>query len=264
MLGIDEAQVPAPSESGESDPPSAKRVKLDSVSPNGEPLSSHVSDGPSSKRLKAPRRPGVVYISRLPPYLKPRSLRQLFAVHGPISNLFLTPESPAQYHNRVRVHNGNKKRQYTDGWVEFEKKKHAKSCVDAINGRTTAEGFGHHGSKGKWYRDDVWSVKYLRGFSWEDLMQSTRIEDREREERIRFGIRKEIKEHDAFLAGIQNSKIEETRKKKRPRKSDIAEPEDNKHAAPGQRAPNWTYHQHEPNEKKETMDSTERVLSKIF
>ena len=26
------------------------------------------------------------------------------------------------------------------------------------------------GKKGGWYRDDVWNAKYLKGFTWGDLM----------------------------------------------------------------------------------------------
>ena len=179
------------------------------------------TDNASTKRKS---KPGVIYISRIPPYLKPQTLRHMISIHGPVTNLFLTPEAPSAYHNRVHTHHGNKKRQYIDGWVEFKHKRHAKVCVDALNGRTTAEGLGvgaiggRKGGKRRWYRDDVWSVKYLRGFSWDDLMQSARTEEREREERIRFGVMKEKKERKAFLEGVHRAKVEETRSKKRRRK----------------------------------------------
>lgn len=101
--------------------------------------------------------------------------------------------------------------------------------MDALNGRTTAEGLGvgaiggRKGGKGRWYRDDVWSVKYLKGFSWDDLMQSARIEEREREERIRLGLVKEKKERQTFLDGVQHAKIEKTRAAKRKRKAEAGD-----------------------------------------
>lgn len=267
----------------------SKRRKVQSPSPQESLLSDGIGDDPpvprtsepSSKELiarspgktslsKPGSKSGVVYLSRLPPYLKPQTLRQMFSIHGPISNLFLTPESPAAYHNRVRVHNGNKKRQFIEGWIEFENKRHAKACVDAVNGRTTAEGLGvggmgrRKGGKGRWYKDDVWSVKYLRGFTWEDLMQSSRIEEREREERIRFGIRKERKEHEAFLAGIQGAKVEKTRRrKKRMREGEIARSEEDG-------GNEKSFQQHKPQTPAEKGDgnqqpeSTDRILKQIF
>ena len=119
-----------------------------------------------------------------------------------------------------RRHGGNKKHSYIDGWVEFARKKDAKRCVDAINGRIVG------GKKGGWYRDDVWNAKYLKGFTWGDLMGGVRAEEREREEKVRVGLSREGRERREFLRQVEMGKVEETRRKKREGRGKTKERED--------------------------------------
>lgn len=37
-------------------------------------------------------RPGIIYFSRLPPFMKPAKVRYIFAQYGGIGRLFLQPE----------------------------------------------------------------------------------------------------------------------------------------------------------------------------
>lgn len=105
------------------------------------------------------KKSGVVYLSRIPPFMKPEKLRSLLEPYGKINRIFLTPEDPLEHTRRVR-NGGNKKRSFTEGWVEFVKKKEAKKACDLLNAQTIG------GKKSSWYRDDVWSLKYLNGFKW--------------------------------------------------------------------------------------------------
>lgn len=162
----------------------------------------------STNPQKPTSKPGVIYLSSLPPYMPPRLVRHLLAPHGTITNLFLTPEPPSLKARRKKL-GGNTKRKYTDGWVEFSRRKDAKRCAEAINGATVG------GKKGGWYRDDVWNVRYLRGFGWGDLMEGVRREEREREERVRVGVRREGRERGAFLEGVDRAKMEDGKRKKR-------------------------------------------------
>lgn len=105
------------------------------------------------------KKSGVVYLSRIPPFMKPAKLRSLLEPYGKINRIFLTPEDPAEHARRVR-NGGNKKRCFTEGWVEFVKKKDAKKACDLLNAQTIG------GKKSSWYHDDVWALKYLKGFKW--------------------------------------------------------------------------------------------------
>ncbi len=47
------------------------------------------------RRLKeAAERRGVVYVSRIPPHMKPAKLKQLLSQHGSIGRVYCTPEDP--------------------------------------------------------------------------------------------------------------------------------------------------------------------------
>ncbi|KAL4517842.1 hypothetical protein Ndes2526A_g02218 [Nannochloris sp. 'desiccata'] len=46
------------------------------------------------KLKKKYERRGIVYISRLPPHLKPQKLRHMLEQHAPLGRLYLAPEDP--------------------------------------------------------------------------------------------------------------------------------------------------------------------------
>lgn len=172
---------------------------------------------------------------------------------------------------------GNKKRSFIDGWVEFSRRKDARVCAEAINAHTV-------GGRG-WYGDDLWNVRYLKGFAWEDLMAGVRREEREREERVRVGLGREKRERAEFLRGVERGKMEErrrekikTRGKSRGDEADKPVPEEERTTDSGRREPDekkrekttrseMRFRQNETKggraEKKPSED-VKRVLSKIF
>jgi len=156
------------------------------------------------QREKTPKKPGILYLSRIPPHMRPSALRHLLSAYGPISNLFLTPTPPSNSNNKSK----SARKSYTEGWIEFTKKRHAKACLAAINANVI-------GKRGGWYKDDLLNARYLKGFSWGDLMAGVRGEEREREERIRVGVSKEKREREGFLKGMQGGKVEKTRDRKK-------------------------------------------------
>ncbi|RYO98922.1 hypothetical protein DL764_006955 [Monosporascus ibericus] len=149
---------------------------------------------------KATRKSGLVYVSRIPPYMKPTKLRQLLEPYGTINRIFLSPEDPQEHARRVKA-GGNKKRMYTDGWVEFVDKKDAKNVVDLLNARTIG------GPKGSYYRDDIWSLRYLKGFKWNHLTQQIAAEAAERTCRMMAEISKSTRENKEFVRNIEKGKM---------------------------------------------------------
>ncbi|KAI5861591.1 Pre-rRNA-processing protein ESF2 [Durotheca rogersii] len=146
------------------------------------------------------KKSGLVYLSRIPPFMKPRKLRSLLEPYGKINRIFLTPEDPQGRSRRVR-NGGNKKRTYTDGWVEFVNKKNAKEAVDLLNARTIG------GKKNTYYHDDIWCLLYLRGFKWRNLMEQINSEMAERESRMRAEISKSTKENKEFVRNLEKAKM---------------------------------------------------------
>jgi ESF2/ABP1 family protein len=74
------------------------------------------------------------------------------------------------------------------------------------------------GKKGGWYHDDIWNMKYLRGFKWDDLMEQVQRERREAEARRRIEDAKAKKEEKVFIAGVERGKVVEGMRKKREEK----------------------------------------------
>ncbi|MCJ1249841.1 RNA-binding ATPase activator esf2 [Trapelia coarctata] len=166
-----------------------------------------------AKSQRLAQKTGVLYISRIPPFMKPSTLRHLLSPYGAISRLFLTPEPPTIYSKRIRS-GGNKKRSFIDGWVEFVSKKHAKICAETLNGECIG------GRKRGWYHDDIWNVKYLRGFKWGDLMAQVQDEERVREGRVRAEREREGRERKMFLGGVEAAKRERGREETRRRREE--------------------------------------------
>ena len=106
---------------------------------------------------------GLLYFSRLPPHLKPMKLRQLLSCYGAVNRVFCTPDK----RGGGAKASGGRPRRYVEGWVEFEDKKIAKAVALTLNGTNIG---GR--KRGYWY-DDVWSVRYLKGFKWHDSTART-------------------------------------------------------------------------------------------
>ena len=161
-------------EDDDEDPPSETEA-------NNNPETPSNTLPPSKKKLKplshnkvvqsreAIAKTGVIYLSRIPPKLNPTKIRQLLSVFkSPVLRIFLAPESQAVYLRRTKS-GDSKKRQFTEGWVEFADKKVAKKVATMLN----AERIG--GKKAdKWY-DDLWCMKYLPKFKWHHLTEQIGI-----------------------------------------------------------------------------------------
>ncbi len=66
---------------------------------------------------------------------------------------------------RVRA-GGNRKTKFLEGWVEFSRKSTAKGVAISLNNTPVG------GPKRSYWRDDIWNIKYLKGFKWDDLTGS--------------------------------------------------------------------------------------------
>ncbi|KAI9827233.1 MAG: RNA-binding ATPase activator esf2 [Thelocarpon impressellum] len=149
---------------------------------------------------EASRKTGVIYLSRIPPFMKPTKLRSLLTPFGAIDRIFLSPEDPSSHTARVRS-GGNKKRSYVDGWVEFRHKQHARIAAETLNAQIIG------GRKGGFYHDDVWNMRYLRGFKWHHLTEQIANENAARAARLRAELGRSRKEDREFVRGVERSKM---------------------------------------------------------
>lgn len=209
---------------------------------------------------KAIKKSGVVYLSRIPPFMKPQKLRSLLEPYGKINRIFLSPEDPLAHSRRVR-NGGNKKRSFTDGWVEFINKKDAKAAVDLLNARTIG------GKKGTYYRDDIWNLLYLKGFKWHNLTEQISAEAAERASRMRAEISRTNKENKEFVRNVENAKIQDTKQTKAAAKTK-KESADKKDTAgpPPEAKVRRTFEQSSMAKKREDKlpEKTQRVMSMLL
>lgn len=184
-----------------------------------EPAATTGRNAPKSvlRAEKAARKSGVVYISRVPPFMKPHTLKHYLEEHAPkgLGRIFLTPEEHTRYLQRKKS-GGNKKKSFTDGWVEFVSKNDAKAAAAVLNGNIMG------GKKGNYYHDDLWNLKYLKGFKWSHLTEQIAAENAEREARLREEIRRTRKENKAFVEDIERGKALEGMENKRKAKGSAA------------------------------------------
>lgn len=160
------------------------------------------------KNLKKLKKSGVVYISRIPPYMKPIKMRQILSRFGEVNRIFLSLEDPKVYARRVK-YGGNKKKNYTEGWAEFVRKKDAKLAAHTLNGNIIG------GSKGSYYHDDILNVKYLPKFKWNNLTEQIALERQARQEKLKAEISQATRENKLFIENVERQKMISAMQEKR-------------------------------------------------
>jgi len=159
---------------------------------------------------------GVIYISRIPPFMKPNKARTLLEPYGEISRIYLAEED-ASVRKKRKQSGGNSSRQFAEGWVEFTDKKVAKRVAESLN--NTPMG----GRKGDFYHDDTWNLKYLKKFKWEYLTEKVAYERRVREQKVKASMLQSKRENAEFVELVEQNKahkhVEERKKKRKQQES---------------------------------------------
>mgnify|MGYP002631287496 CR=1 FL=1 len=202
----------------------------------------------------------MLYFSRIPPYMKPTKMRDLLSGMGTeVLRVYLAPEDTAIRARRVRA-GGNKKKSFTEGWVEFDNKRRAKRIATTLNNspvspsplaRPRASGVqtrcivhrhptprpshpacpvqvGRSGRNGhrSFYASDLWNVRYLPKFKWHHLTEKVAAESRARQDKMRTELSQAKKESQFYLKKVDQAKAidaMEERKRKRAQQSPGAE-----------------------------------------
>ncbi|KMT09718.1 hypothetical protein BVRB_6g131670 [Beta vulgaris subsp. vulgaris] len=160
---------------------------------------------------KAEKR-GVCYLSRIPPKMDPLKLRQILSAYGEIQRVYLVPEDPEAQMRRKKS-GGFRGQEFSEGWVEFADKRIAKRVANMLNGEQMG------GKKRSQFYFDIWNIKYLSKFKWDDLTEETACKNAIREQKLRLELSAAKKERDFYLNKVEKSRalfeIEERMKKKR-------------------------------------------------
>jgi ESF2/ABP1 family protein len=164
----------------------------------------------AEKRQKA----GIVYISRIPPSMVPHELRSYLEPFGKIGRIYLAPDEKGLKGGKsVRDPKSHRKTRFTEGWVEFERRKDAKTATLALNGSI----FG--GKKTNRFHDEMWNIKYLKDFTWSNLNEHINYEKAIRQQKMRVEVSQARKANNQYLKQVERAheheKIAETRERKR-------------------------------------------------
>ena len=150
-----------------------------------------------AKRKQAKR--GVVYLGAIPPRMKPQKLRQLLTPFGKLDRVYLTPEDPSTRLKRKKF-GGNTGKNFTEGWVEFLDKKKARRCAEMLNGTQIG------GKRRNAHYSDLWMLKYLPKFKWDNLLEEIEYQKAIREQKMQLELAAAKKERDFYLQKVEQSK----------------------------------------------------------
>ncbi|KIM70464.1 hypothetical protein SCLCIDRAFT_1206603 [Scleroderma citrinum Foug A] len=156
-------------------------------------------------------RTGVIYISRIPPGMRPEKVRHLMSQHGEVGRVYLQKEDPKVSYLR-RKYTTDKKPHFVEGWVEFKDKKVARTVATMLN----AQPIG--GKKGTRWRDDVWTMTYLPKFKWNMLTEQIAHEAAARAAKLRVEIAQSRSEQNEYLKNVELARIVNKRNEKRKEK----------------------------------------------
>lgn len=166
---------------------------------------------------KSLRRRGVVYLSRIPPYMKPNKVRQILSDYGEVLRVYLVPEDETVTRRRKKFRGVNRKR-YEEGWVEFASKKVAKMVAERLNGAPVG------GSRRSYHYYDLWNIKYLKGFQWSDLAEEFVHKSATRQLRVKAEMAQAKREAKLYLQRVGQAKafaaMDERRRLKRARQGE--------------------------------------------
>lgn len=142
---------------------------------------------------------GVVYVARIPPRMTPTKIKSLLGEYGEVCRVYLVEEDKAA-RNRRKKQGGSGSKRYTEGWVEFAKKRVAKHVAQSLNNTQISNYKRSH------HYGDLWNLKYLHKFKWSHLTEKVAYERRVREQKLRVEMMQARRENAAYAELVETGK----------------------------------------------------------
>ena len=162
------------------------------------------------------RRSGVLYMSRVPIGMKISDLRKLLEDYG-MERCYLVPLK-----KKMENIDGKKVQAYKEGWIEFNDKIYAKLAEYQLNGKPIG------GSRKCPYKDELWNLKYLHKFKWNDLIENITMEKKMQEKKLKIEIAQSKRENDFIIKNYEKSKKYLNKKTNNPENENEKEKQENK------------------------------------
>lgn len=119
--------------------------------------------------------------------------------HGKVTRLYLAPEDPLVRKKRKKE-GGNTGKNFTEGWVEFEEKVDAESVAAMLNGQPMG------GKKRNVHYYDLWCIKYLPKFKWDNLTEEINYQRAVHEQKMQAEIAAAKRERDFYMSRVDRAK----------------------------------------------------------
>ncbi|RHZ53040.1 hypothetical protein Glove_452g6 [Diversispora epigaea] len=161
---------------------------------------------------KEQNKTGLVYLSRIPPFMKPSKIKHLLSRYGEIGRAYLVPEDHKIRERRAK-YRGDRRQNYTEGWIEFLDKKVAKNVASTLNTQPIG------GKKRSYYYDDLWNIKYLPKFKWNHLTEQIAYENAMRTKRLQAEISQGHRENKEYIKKVEKAKMLQNIENKKQRKT---------------------------------------------
>ena len=153
------------------------------------------NDGLTVQELREKiKRSGVLYMSRVPIGMKIIDIRRLLEDYG-IQRCYFIPLK-----KKLKNVDGKRVQAYKEGWIEFEDKLYAKLAEYELNGKPIG------GNRKCIYRDELWNLKYLHKFKWNDLVESMTLEKKIQEKKLKMEIKQGDRENNFIVKNYEKSK----------------------------------------------------------
>ena len=120
---------------------------------------------------------------------------------------------------------------YTEGWIEFTSKKVAKAAAEMLNAQPigglaasnskksgSGGGSSKMGKSSKRFQDDVWTMKYLKGFKWHMLSEQMAQERASHAARLRTELSQSAYEQKDYLKKVERARVQKDKMERRKRK----------------------------------------------
>ncbi|GAC98375.1 hypothetical protein PHSY_005969 [Pseudozyma hubeiensis SY62] len=177
---------------------------------------------------KKQRKLGIIYISRIPPGMTPAKVRHILSNFGELGRIYLQDGSkPGEAKKKHGVAH------YTEGWVEFTSKKVAKAAAEMLNAQPigglaassskksgSGGGSSKMGKSSKRFQDDVWTMKYLKGFKWHMLSEQMAQERASHAARLRTELSQSAYEQKDYLKKVERARVQSDKMERRKRKAE--------------------------------------------
>lgn len=176
------------------------------VAPEAAPASPPLKKEELAEFSRKQQKRGIIYVSRIPPGMTPAKVRHIFSQFGDVERMYLQPKD-APGKRRSMSH-------FSEGWIEFASKRVARATAETLNAQPIGalSGAAHSSRRGtrgvanRW-KDDVWTMKYLKGFRWPMLMEQMSHERASHAARLRLELSQSAQERNDYLRKVERARV---------------------------------------------------------